>query len=61
MGNILPLAAVADEVFASGALGKGVAIQTKRGKVLAPANGTILYYFQRDTQSGLRRILGLNC
>ncbi|MFV8771547.1 PTS sugar transporter subunit IIA [Aerococcus urinaeequi] len=53
VGDILPLSAVADEVFASGALGKGVAIQPSEGKVLAPANGTVSVLFPTGHAVGI--------
>ena len=40
-GKTIPLAQVSDEVFASGVLGKGVAVQPASGKILAPADATV--------------------
>ena len=40
-GKTIPLAQVSDEVFASGVLGKGVAVQPTSGKILAPADATV--------------------
>lgn len=40
-GKTLPLAQVSDEVFASGALGKGIAVQPTVGKIVAPADATV--------------------
>lgn len=40
-GNIIPLNEVKDGAFASGALGKGFAIEPIEGKVIAPFNGKI--------------------
>ena len=40
-GKTIPLAQVSDEVFASGVLGKGIAIQPASGKILAPADATV--------------------
>ena len=40
-GKILPLENVPDEVFSSGMLGKGIAIEPTEGKVFAPADGVI--------------------
>ena len=40
-GKAIPLAQVSDEVFASGVLGKGVAVQPTSGKILAPADATV--------------------
>lgn len=59
VGDILPLSAVADEVFASGALGKGVAIQPSEGKVLAPANGTVSVLFPTGHAVGITTDTGV--
>lgn len=40
-GRVLPLSEVADEAFASGAMGSGVAIEPAEGKLYAPADGVI--------------------
>ena len=40
-GKTIPLTQVSDEVFASGVLGKGVAVQPASGKILAPADATV--------------------
>ena len=40
-GKTIPLAQVSDEVFASGVLGKGIAVQPTSGKILAPADATV--------------------
>ena len=40
-GNIVALSDVPDEVFSSGVLGKGIAIEPTVGKVIAPADGEI--------------------
>ncbi len=40
-GTIIPLTSVKDEVFASEAMGKGIAIVPTDGKVKSPVNGTI--------------------
>ncbi len=44
-GNVIPLEEVEDEVFSSGALGKGLAIVPVEGKVLAPFDGTVVSVF----------------
>lgn len=59
VGDVLPLTAVADEVFASGALGKGVAIQPSEGKVLAPANGTVSVLFPTGHAVGITTDTGV--
>lgn len=40
-GKTLPLAQVSDDVFASGVLGKGIAVQPTLGKIMAPADATV--------------------
>ena len=40
-GKAIPLTQVSDEVFASGVLGKGIAVQPASGKILAPADATV--------------------
>ena len=40
-GKTIPLTQVSDEVFASGVLGKGIAVQPASGKILAPADATV--------------------
>ena len=40
-GTVVPLSEVADEAFASGALGEGVAVEPDEGKLFAPADGVI--------------------
>ena len=44
-GTVKPLSEVKDEAFASGLLGKGIAIEPKEGKVIAPADGTLTTLF----------------
>ncbi len=40
-GSVVDLDTIDDQVFASGAIGKGIAIIPEEGKVYAPSNGTI--------------------
>jgi PTS system D-glucosamine-specific IIC component len=40
-GTVVPLENLSDEAFASGALGKGVAIEPKEGKLYAPCDGKV--------------------
>lgn len=44
-GEVLKLEAIKDDAFASGVLGKGVAILPDEGKVFAPADGTVSTLF----------------
>jgi len=41
-GTVVPLAAVPDKVFASGALGKGLAVLPSEGTIYAPVSGTLV-------------------
>lgn len=52
-GKVVPLAEVPDQVFASGALGKGVAVEPSVGKLFAPADGTITTLFPTAHAVGL--------
>ena len=45
-GTAINLADVADEAFASGALGEGVAIEPSEGKLFAPADGVVEAVFE---------------
>ncbi|WHY21068.1 beta-glucoside-specific PTS transporter subunit IIABC [Paenibacillus sp. G2S3] len=40
-GSVLPLSAVPDEAFASGAMGKGLALEPSLGQVASPIGGTV--------------------
>ena len=42
-GEVIALEDTPDAVFASGAMGKGVAIEPSVGEVVAPADGCLLY------------------
>lgn len=52
-GKVVPLAEVPDQVFASGALGKGVAVEPSVGKLFALADGTITTLFPTGHAVGL--------
>ncbi|MBF0781096.1 MULTISPECIES: beta-glucoside-specific PTS transporter subunit IIABC [unclassified Granulicatella] len=53
-GKIVPLSNVSDEVFSSGALGQGIAIQpTTVGQVCSPINGTVSTVFPTGHAIGL--------
>lgn len=53
-GKIVPLEDVKDEVFASGSMGQGVAIQPSKGEVVAPAAGEIILVFPTGHAVGMR-------
>lgn len=44
-GEIIPIEKVEDEVFSSGLLGKGLAIEPSEGKLISPVSGTISTLF----------------
>ncbi|MBP2642754.1 MAG: system, beta-glucoside-specific subunit [Firmicutes bacterium] len=52
-GEVKLLEEVPDEAFASGVLGKGLAIDPREGKVVAPADGTIATLFPTGHAIGL--------
>ncbi len=52
-GKIVSLTDVPDQVFASGALGKGVAVEPTVGKLFAPADGEITTLFPTGHAVGL--------
>ena len=52
-GNILPLSEVKDEVFSSGAMGKGLAIEPSEGVLYAPADSHVALVFPTGHAIGL--------
>ena len=52
-GEIVALKDVKDEVFSSGAMGKGIAIEPSEGKVYAPTDGVITTFFPTKHAIGL--------
>ncbi|MGX7203188.1 PTS beta-glucoside transporter subunit EIIBCA [Enterococcus plantarum] len=52
-GTIVPLEKVEDQVFSSGALGKGIAIEPTVGELYAPANGEITTLFPTGHAVGI--------
>jgi len=53
-GNIVALSDVPDEVFSSGVLGKGIAVEPTVGKVIAPADGEITTLFPTGHAVGIK-------
>jgi len=51
--KIIPLHQLSDEVFASEAVGKGLAIQPEEGKLYAPANGIVTTVFPTGHAIGI--------
>ncbi|WP_047985502.1 beta-glucoside-specific PTS transporter subunit IIABC [Ornithinibacillus californiensis] len=52
-GNVIALSDVPDEVFASGAMGKGVGIDPTTGRVVSPVNGTVTTLFKTKHAIGI--------
>ncbi|OQR53979.1 beta-glucoside-specific PTS transporter subunit IIABC [Bacillus sp. CDB3] len=52
-GKVIELSSIKDAAFASGALGKGVAIEPSSGKLLAPFSGTVSALFPTNHAIGL--------
>lgn len=52
-GQVVPLAEVKDEAFASGALGDGVAVEPSEGKLYAPTDGVIETVFDTKHAIGM--------
>ena len=52
-GTVLALCKVADEAFASGAMGDGVAIEPAEGKLYAPADGVVETVFETKHAVGM--------
>ena len=57
-GTIVPLNEVKDEVFASGSMGKGVAIEPNEGKVCAPFDCEVAMVFPTGHAIGLKSAKG---
>lgn len=53
-GEIIPLEEVKDQAFASGALGKGLAIEPKKGIVASPVDGEIATFFPTGHAIGIK-------
>lgn len=58
-GTIIDMKHIEDEVFSSGAVGKGVAINPSEGKILAPFDGEIAVAFPSKHAIGLRATNGI--
>ena len=58
-GEIVELEDVRDEVFSSGMLGKGVAIEPRGNKIYAPTSGTVTNVF--ETQHALNIVSDFGC
>ncbi|NRT86655.1 beta-glucoside-specific PTS transporter subunit IIABC [Clostridium beijerinckii] len=52
-GEVKPLSEVKDEAFSKGALGKGIAIEPKEGKIIAPVDGVLTTFFPTGHALGI--------
>ncbi|WP_462413007.1 beta-glucoside-specific PTS transporter subunit IIABC [Neobacillus sp. Marseille-QA0830] len=52
-GNVMALSEIEDAAFASGALGKGVAIEPSEGKLVSPVSGTVSVLFPTNHAIGI--------
>ena len=52
-GKVIKLKDISDKAFASGAIGKGLAIEPKDGKIFSPVNGTITALFDTKHAIGI--------
>lgn len=57
-GEISPLSELKDEAFATGALGKGTAIEPDEGKVYSPTDGTVTALFPTNHAIGITSTKG---
>ncbi len=53
-GQVVPRNQVKDEVFSSGSMGKGIAIEPKDGKVCSPLDGEVVMVFPTGHAIGLK-------
>ncbi len=58
-GSVVALEKVADEAFASGAMGGGIAVEPTEGKLYAPADGTIEMVFETRHAVGMNTVDGV--
>ena len=52
-GKVLELSTIKDEAFATGAMGKGIAIEPAVGKLVAPADGVVSAVFPTSHAIGI--------
>lgn len=58
-GEVIPLAEIPDETFASGVLGNGTGVRPSKGKVYAPFDCTVATVFDTKHAIGLERADGI--
>lgn len=59
-GDVIPLSKVPDETFAEEVLGKGIAVEPKDGRVVAPADGVVETMFVTKHAVGIHTDSGLD-
>ncbi len=59
-GEVIKLADISDSAFASGALGKGVAIKPSEGKLISPVAGTVSALFDTNMRLVLQQSMAQN-
>ncbi|MBI9011808.1 MAG: PTS glucose transporter subunit IIA [Clostridiales bacterium] len=52
-GVVMPLSSLSDGAFSKGALGRGIAVEPKHGKVISPADGVITTFFETGHAVGI--------
>lgn len=57
-GTLIPLKDVKDEVFASGAIGRGVAVRPTSGQIVSPVDGIIRMIFPTNHAIGIETAEG---
>lgn len=60
-GKQIMLENIDDEVFASGVLGKGIAVEPSKGEVYAPTDATVVTVFPTKHAIGLKTDAGIEC
>ncbi|MEH7110580.1 beta-glucoside-specific PTS transporter subunit IIABC [Bacillus sp. JJ1764] len=58
-GDVKPLSEIKDAAFASGALGKGIAIEPAEGKLFSPVSGTVSALFPTNHAIGITTDQGI--
>lgn len=53
-GNAVELSSIKDEVFSSGAMGQGIAVEPSEGKIFAPCDGELVTFFPTGHAIGMQ-------
>ena len=54
VGTLVPLNSINDPVFASGAMGRGIAVKNPKGKIFSPFDGELTVFFPTGHALGLK-------